>query len=404
MAKRANGEGSIRKRKDGKWLVTFPTGLYKENGKREYLYFYFNSQAEAVEKMRQLQNEKAVGVCRSKAAIKTGDWIHTWIEKYKAPHLAPSTLTSYRNNFRVHIRPYVGEIALKDLTTYHIQKMLDNGNFRFSLFIKVRNVIHGALEQAVELGMIPKNPCKGVAYPKDDRKDVWALTKEEQQRLIAALDGEYYRTMLLTYLYTGMRAGEGIPLQWKDIDLNKRTIRVNKKAILHHDYATHSGKQEIQNFCKTESSKRTIVITAGLVAILAEHKEEMKKRAAALGLEWSEDSLVFWNTRNKIVQYGNLKESLSKIYRKAGIEGATMHTLRHTYATRCFEAGVDVKVVSEQLGHKDVKTTYDIYVHLFEDTKAREIDKLSEIDEFLALEEATESAVVIPFPEKGEAV
>ena len=404
MAKRANGEGSIRKRKDGKWLVTFPTGLYKENGKREYLYFYFNSQAEAVEKMRQLQNEKAVGVCRSKAAIKTGDWIHTWIEKYKAPHLAPSTLTSYRNNFRVHIRPYVGEIALKDLTTYHIQKMLDNGNFRFSLFIKVRNVIHGALEQAVELGMIPKNPCKGVAYPKDDRKDVWALTKEEQQRLIAALDGEYYRTMLLTYLYTGMRAGEGIPLQWKDIDLNKRTIRVNKKAILHHDYATHSGKQEIQNFCKTESSKRTIVITAGVVAILAEHKEEMKKRAAALGLEWSEDSLVFWNTRNKIVQYGNLKESLNKIYRKAGIEDATMHTLRHTYATRCFEAGVDIKAISEQLGHANVKTTYNIYVHLLEDTKVKEIDKLSEIDKFIASEDTTESAVVIPFPESGKAV
>ena len=404
MAKRANGEGSIRKRKDGKWLVTFPTGLYKENGKREYLYFYFNSQAEAVEKMRQLQNEKAVGVCRSKAAIKTGDWIHTWIEKYKAPHLAPSTLTSYRNNFRVHIRPYVGEIALKDLTTYHIQKMLDNGNFRFSLFIKVRNVIHGALEQAVELGMIPKNPCKGVAYPKDDRKDVWALTKQEQQRFIAALDGEYYRTMLLTYLYTGMRAGEGIPLQWKDIDLNKRTIRVNKKAILHHDYATHSGKQEIQNFCKTESSKRTIVITAGLVAILAEHKEEMKKRVAALGLEWSEDSLVFWNTRNKIVQYGNLKESLNKIYRKAGIEDATMHTLRHTYATRCFEAGVDIKAISEQLGHANVKTTYNIYVHLLEDTKVKEIDKLSEIDKFIASEDTTESAVVIPFPESGKAV
>ena len=122
MAKRANGEGSIRKRKDGKWLVTFPTGLYKENGKREYVYEYCATQAEAVEALRQLQNEKAVGVCRSKAAIKTGDWIHTWIEKYKAPHLAPSTLTSYRNNFRVHIRPYVGEIALKDLTTYHIQK------------------------------------------------------------------------------------------------------------------------------------------------------------------------------------------------------------------------------------------------------------------------------------------
>ncbi|OUN09722.1 tyrosine-type recombinase/integrase [Flavonifractor sp. An91] len=402
--RRANGEGSIRKRKDGKWLVTFPTGLYKENGKRDLIYKYCATQAEAVEALRQLQSEKAMGVCHSKAAVKTGEWINTWIEKHKAPKLAPSTLTSYRNNFRVHIKPYVGEVALKELTTYHIQKMLDSMGGSFSLFVKVYNVIHGALEKAVELGMIPRNPCKGVAYPKDDRKDVWALTKEEQQRLIAALDGEYYRVMLLTYLYTGMRAGECIPLQWKDVDLNKRTIRVNKKAILNHDYATHSGKQEIQDFCKTESSKRTIVITAGLVAILAEHKEEMKKRAAALGLEWSEESLVFWNTRNKIVQYGNLKESLNKIYRKAGIEGATMHTLRHTYATRCFEAGVDIKAISEQLGHANVKTTYNIYVHLLEDTKVKEIDKLSEIDKFIASEDATESAVVIPFPESGKAV
>lgn len=404
MAKRANGEGSIRKRKDGKWLVTFPTGLYKENGKRDLIYKYCATQAEAVEALRQLQSEKAMGVCHSKAAVKTGEWINTWIEKHKAPKLAPSTLTSYRNNFRVHIKPYVGEVALRELTTYHIQKMLDSMVGSLSLFVKVYNVIHGALEKAVELGMIPRNPCKGVAFPAEDKEDMRVLTQEEQQRFIAALDGEYYRVMLLTYLYTGMRAGECIPLQWKDVDLSKRTIRVNKKAILHHDFSKHSAKQEVQDFCKTKSSKRTVAITAGLAAILAEHKEEMKKRVAALGLEWSEDSLVFWNTRNKIVQYGNLKESLNKIYRKAGIENATMHTLRHTYATRCFEAGVNIKAISEQLGHANVKTTYNIYVHLLEDTKVKEIDKLSEIDKFIASEDATESSVVIPFPESGKAV
>ncbi len=404
MSKRANGEGSIRKRQDGKFLVTFPTGRYLASGKKEYVYKYCADQATAVRELQRLQSEKAMGVCHSKSAVKTGDWIETWIEKHKAPKLAPSTLTSYRNNFRVHIRPYVGEIALKDLTTYHIQKTLDSMGGSFSLFVKVYNVIHGALDEAVELGMIPKNPCKGVAFPKDDRKDVWALTKEEQQRFIAALDGEYYRTMLLTYLYTGMRAGECIPLQWKDIDLSKRAIRINKKAILNHDFTKHSAKQEVQDFCKTKSSKRSVAITAGLTAILAEHKEEMKKRAAALGLEWSEDSLVFWNTRNKIVQYGNLKESLNKIYRKAGIEGATMHTLRHTYATRCFEAGVNIKAISGQLGHANVKTTYNIYVHLFEDTKIKEIDKLAEIDKFIASEPTAGSAVIIPFPEKGEAV
>ena len=77
MGKRGNGEGSIRKRQDGKFLVTFPTGLYKENGKREYVYKYFTTQAEAVEVLRQLQSEKAMGVCHSKAAVKTGDWIET---------------------------------------------------------------------------------------------------------------------------------------------------------------------------------------------------------------------------------------------------------------------------------------------------------------------------------------
>ena len=384
MAKRANGEGSIRKRKDGRWLVTFPTGIYKDNGKREYLYRYTATQAEAVEALRKLQAEKGMGVSSSKANIKTGEWVEIWIEKHKAPNLAPATLTSYRNNFRLHIKPAIGEIALRKLETSHIQRALDNIGGTLSTFVKNYNIIHGALEKAVDLGMLVRNPCKGVAFPKEDKEDMRVLTKDEQIRLIAALEVEYYRPMILTYLYSGLRLGEGIPLLWSDIDLEQRTIRVNKKAIVRHDYSTHTAKQEIQDFCKSKSSKRKVVITQGLAAILAEHKEAMKRRAEALGEEWSEDSLVFKNTRGNIVYSRNLQESLYKIYARAGIEGATMHTLRHTYATRCFEAGVDIKAVSEQLGHKNVKTTYNIYVHLLEDTKVKEIDKLDMIDKFIA--------------------
>mgnify|MGYP002746215874 CR=1 FL=1 len=384
MAKRANGEGNIRKRKDGKWLVTFPTGIYKEDGKREYVYKYCATQAEAAEKLRELQMEKAMGVCQGKSAVKTGAWIDTWIEKHKSPKLAPATLTSYRNNARIHIKPYVGEIPLRELSTYHIQRMLDGIGGSLSTFIKNYNIIHGALEKAVELGMIPRNPCKGVAFPKDDKRKMRVLTKEEQKRFIMALDGEYYRAMFLTYLYTGMRIGEGIPLQWKDIDLEKRTLRVNKKAIVAHDYNKHEAVQVVQDFCKTKSSKRTIAITAGLVAVLREHKETMMKLAEDMGEEWSEESLVFRNSRGNMVYSRNLQEVLYRIYDKAEIEGATMHTLRHSYATRCFEAGVDIKAISEQLGHANVKTTYNIYVHLLEDTKAKEIDKLGEIDKFIA--------------------
>lgn len=384
MAKRANGEGSIRKRKDGKWLVTFPTGIYKDNGKREYIYKYCATQNEAAEALRQLQSEKAMGVCQSKAAVKTGDWIDTWIEKTKAPKLAPATLTSYRNNFRIHIKPYVGEIALKELSTYHIQRMLDAIGGSLSTFVKNYNIIHGALERAVMLGMILRNPCKGVNFPKDDKEKMRVLTQEEQKAFIKALDGEYYRPMLLTYLYAGIRAGEGIPLLWTDVDIENRTIRINKKAIVTHNFDVHEAKQEVQNFCKTKSSKRTVVITAGLAAILAEHKEKMKKQAEDMGEDWNEDSLVFVNSRGNMVYSRNLQTAAERIYKKAGIAGASMHTLRHTYATRCFEAGVDIKAISEQLGHANVKTTYNIYVHLLEDTKAKEIDKLCEIDKFIA--------------------
>lgn len=195
MAKRANGEGSIRKRKDGKWLVTFPTGLYKENGKREYIYRYANTQAEAAEILRQLQVEKAIGTSHSTVAIKTGEWIENWIEEVKAKQhtkkLAPATLTSYRNNFRLHIKPFIGEIPLRKLEKSHIQGCLDKIGKSYSTFVKNYNIIHASLEKAVELGMIPRNPCKGVAFPEDDRETMRVLTRKEQKRFIEQLDGEY---------------------------------------------------------------------------------------------------------------------------------------------------------------------------------------------------------------------
>ena len=165
---------------------------------------------------------------------------------------------------------------------------------------------------------------KGVAFPEDDEKEMRVLTQEEQQRFIAALDGEYYKVMLLTYLYAGMRAGECIPLQWRDIDLSKRTIRVNKKAILNHDFAKHSAKQEIQHFCKTKSSKRTVTITEGLTAILAEHKENMRERAEALGLEWSEDSII----RRKDATYE--QQSFPEIYRRVVYHGIPLGQVGRT--------------------------------------------------------------------------
>lgn len=382
MAKRANGEGNIHKRKDGRYQISFPTGIYKKNGKREVIYQYAATQAEASKILQKLQADKGIGVCQS--GMTTGDWIDTWIEKYKAPKVKPATLTSYRGNARLHIKPAIGKIPLRNLKTSQIQRALNNIGGSCSTFVKNYNVIHGALDKAVELGMISRNPCKGVYFPEDDKKEMRVLSKEEQEQFISALEGEYYKPMFLTYLYTGMRMGEAIPLTWEDINLDDREIRVNKKAIICHNYEKHEAKTEIQDFCKTKSSKRTITITTGLVRVLSEHKQNLKAQAEELGQEWSEGSLVFPNMAGRIVNARNLQNVLYRIYAKAGIEGATMHTLRHTYATRCFEADIKAKMISKQLGHAKVRTTLDVYVHVLPDTKRTEIDKLAEIDKLLA--------------------
>lgn len=360
--------------------------MFKENGKREYIYRYAATQAEAVEILRQLQADKGMGVSQSKAAVKTGDWMEKWIEskaKGKNP-IKPSTLTSYRNNFRIHIKPYIGNIVLRELSTYHIQRCLDAIGGSCSTFVKNYNIIHGALDKAVDLGMIVRNPCKGVEFPEDDTEEMRVLSKEEQQRFLEQLEGEYYRPMFLMYLYSGLRMGEGIPLTWEDIDFDKQKIRVCKKAIVCHDYNSHSAPQVVQNFCKTKSSQRSVKIPMGLVEVLKAHKTELMKQAAQMGKEWSESNLVFPNTRGNMVHNRNLQNSLSKIFAKCGIEGATMHTLRHSYATRCFEAKMPPKLISKQLGHQSVKTTLDIYVHVTAELEDEEIGKLDEINKLLA--------------------
>lgn len=156
MAKRANGEGNIHKRKDGRYQISFPTGIYKKNGKREVIYQYAATQAEASKILQKLQADKGIGVCQS--GMTTGDWIDTWIEKYKAPKVKPATLTSYRGNARLHIKPAIGKILLRNLKTSQIQRALNNIGGSCSTFVKNYNVIHGALDKAVELGMISREP------------------------------------------------------------------------------------------------------------------------------------------------------------------------------------------------------------------------------------------------------
>lgn len=383
MSRRASGEGSVSHRADGRWVVSFSTGIYLPNGKPEKIYRYGKTQQEAISLLQELQVQKQMGVQMGKSKVTAGEYMNDWIERRKAPKLAPATLTSYRNNFRLHIQPAIGKIALKDLTSSQLQRMLKKAGGSYSKFVKIYNIVHGALEQAVKEGIIMKNPCIGVSFPKDDREKMRVLSMEEERAFIKALEGAYYRPLFLTFLLTGMRLGEALPLTWADIDIEERHIVVKKKAIVYHDYASHSTELVVEDFCKTKSSTRSVVITKGLAALLTEHKRQQVEQMEKLGQVWNEQCLVFPNTKGKMPYNRIVQISFNRLAVKAGIEGATVHTLRHTYATRCFESDMDYKTISAQLGHASVKTTIDTYVHLIKPKAIREVDKLAKLDQFL---------------------
>ena len=262
-----------------------------------------------------------------------------------------------------------------------LDRVYDGGKKSISLFIKVLNVLNGALKQAVKNKMIKRNPCEDIVYPANNTKEIRCYTLQEQKAFENALERERNKVLFMTYLYTGTRLGELPALTWKDIHFEENYIDINKKVVvIHQFYAEKKTQQQIQDFCKTKMSKRKIYITNKLITLLEEHKQQQIKEYEQLGLEWTEETIVFPNEKNNMFYVRNIQAMFRRIRNKAGISYGTVHTLRHSYASRCFEANINIKVISQQLGHKNTKITYDTYVHIMPAKQLEEVNKLNKLD------------------------
>ena len=282
--RRANNEGCITKRKDGKWMARIKVGR-REDGEVKYSYMYANTQQAVIERMNDLKLSLNMGIDVVKGDITVEQWLKVWMEKYKQ-NLKPTTKTSYYNNIRLHINPFIGGVRLNKLETGQIQYMLEQAynskknrtktknEKSTSLFFKVYSVINGAMKQAVKNKMVKNNPCDDIVFPPEERKEVRVFTLEEQRAFEMALTGETYRVLYMTYLYTGARLGELPALTWKDINFEMPYIDLNKKAVVVHDYYKEGKKTDyqVQDYLKSKSSKRKVYITNKLVDILKEEK------------------------------------------------------------------------------------------------------------------------------------
>lgn len=362
MAKRrANGEGNIRKRSDGRWEGRYTAGYDPVTGKRVIKNVLGKTQAEVKAKLKlAVEQAQQVDVIRADDYT-VATWLRTWYELYSKPNVRPSTAEYYHRSIEQHVIPRLGDIKLSQLASRDIQKLYrdlqENGRLREAQKAKkpglsnatvrgIHMMLHNALDRAVKERLILRNPTEDCIIPKIEKQEMKILHPEDMSAYLKASDSRGVLPMFYLELVSGIRKGELVALLWDDLDATSRTISVSKQA------AVRNGEIIISR-PKTETSVRKISIPQEAVELLIREHEKHPDTpymfpSPKTGEMYHPDSVV------------NLHK---KILKDAGLEHIRFHDLRHTFATMALQNGVDVKTVSSMLGHYDAGFTLRTYTH-----------------------------------------
>lgn len=388
--KRANGEGSISKYivngVNKGWRASISVGS-DENGKYIRKQFYGKTQKEVKEKLEEFKKQMSLGALPSDDKLTLEHWYYTWLFDYRIKDLKPKSFEKYEGIYRNYIKgSTIGKIKLKDLRATHLQKhyneLLDIYNKPVSTVKSLNTRLKPCLAEAERQGYIQKNYCKMVTLPKDNTtKEIKVLSSDQQKLFIEAIKGHNLEVLFLVALSTGLRLGEILGLKWSDIDFNTGTLTVNRtlQRVTQIDRNGNRESKVIEQLPKTKNSIRSIPIPKNILIKLKDHRLEQNKNRLKLGDLYSNNDYVFCDKLGYPIDDKKPARNLKTILTKLGIEPIKFHGLRHTYATRLFEANVPPKTVQVLMGHYDISITLDIYTHVMEGTKLEAVEKLNEI-------------------------
>ncbi|TPE65923.1 tyrosine-type recombinase/integrase [Halalkalibacterium halodurans] len=341
--------------KTNKWYYTIN---YKENGKyKKKLKRGFKTKKEAEAAMVEAQDALNKGnyIEPSKELYK--DFMNTWLNDKKT-NIQESTFSNYKYLVEKHILPVLGDIELRKITPRDIQSLYNNLKDQISdeNIRKIHTVIKDSLNRAAKWEMILKNPATLVDAPKVSKKEIEVWDEEEIKMFLeASKDSRYYCAFLLA-LTTGMRQGEILGLRWKDIDVDNQTISVVQTL-------SHSGKK-LKAGAKTDAGNRKISIDSNTLEQILKLRTKYKQEMLANRPIYEDHDLVIRTSVGTPLSPRNLLRSFYSLIKKAEVKPIRFHDLRHTHASLLLKQGVNPKIVSERLGHANVRITLDTYSHL----------------------------------------
>ena len=369
--KRGNNEGTIRKRTDGRWEAIYTTG-YKADGKPIRRSIYGKTRKEVAlrlgELLHQVEHEEYVPPQK----MTVGEWLDDWWKIYCLPFKKISTCTGYESTITWHLKPYIGNKQLQTIRPEHVQAVINalvaEGKAP-STVRKAYAILHMACEQAIVNEILVRNPAKRIILPKMEQDEIRFFTLDEQRRFINALPDNTSGRALYFILGTGLRLAELSGLRWSDIQENQFTIAQTIRRNRNFDEKDPRRTSLQTSTPKTKAGRRTIPLTPKLKEILATQRRQQLQSRLKAGAKWNDLNLVFTTEIGTPYEGRNMTRTLHRILKEVGIERLGVHALRHTFATRAMESGMDVRTLSEILGHANITLTLQLYAHSTSETK-----------------------------------
>ena len=366
MAKRRpSGDGMVRKREDGRWEGRIVVG-HKKNGDPIHRYVLARTQKELIVKLHDCIEMYRDADLTEDSKMTLGEWLDRWINEYMIFTIRESTLDSYKAMIKNQIKPYLGDRPLSALTTQELQKFYNTvkkkgrvkpdkrhgTELADSMVRGIHMMLHEALDMAVRLRLIVKNPTVGTTIPKNNYPPKQILNDEQLDRFMKRIrQDERWYDFFYTELTTGLRRGEICGLKWEDFDEENGKLKVRRSVAKRKGGGLNIGET------KTETGTRTIVLPPSTAELLRKRKETAVS-------EW-----IFPNIYEpeKPMHPDYAYHRLKTLLKQAELPLIRFHDLRHTFATHAMAGGVDAKTLSGILGHTNASFTLDTYTHVTTD-------------------------------------
>ena len=396
--RRSSGEGSIFLRKDGRWSGAITIG-HDEDGKVIRKTVYGRNQTEVAKKLSEISGRLKSNSYEAMETKTFGQLMLEWLLVFKKSSVTPRTFEGIIRNFKLHIEPIIGNMKVYQIDTFVVQQVINkliDAEYSLNVIKKNKHLIGQFFEYAIDNKWVQENPTRKVVVKARDRKiysgqDRYkALTPEARKEFLTALnqdEANFLKPLCYVLLFAGLRIGEAIALQWKNVNFENKTLKVERSVTQVPKFDSEGrilSRATVIGDTKTTCSVREIPITDIVVnTLLAWRDKQVERERTNIDVTaeiTAPTSFIFANDDGSVRTYSGCRMIFDRFIKRhnLGKYNIHFHGLRHTFSNMLFEMNENPKAIQQLLGHRDVKTTITVYNSVDNEYIRNTTDKLNE--------------------------